>query len=102
MDFAIASTPFVLLSFFIGFLNADGDPETIYLSIIHTHLRFFCIFECIIVDNGIVFNSPQATRVNMSKIRENLVNMVLSDIGADVLYDDRCEFDAIFRRIRVG
>lgn len=58
MIFTITLASFVLLAFLIWLLNADCDPETIDLSIIHTHFSILCILECIVVNNCIVFNSP--------------------------------------------
>lgn len=62
--------------------------QTIDLPIIHTSSGHLCIFIFCVVYDGIIFDWSQATRVYVPKIREYLVDVLSSNVWADILYFD--------------
>ena len=81
----------------IGF-EFDSDSEAVDLGLVHTGDGAVCLFSRGIVDDGIVFEVPEAARVDASKVGKNFVDVVLSNVGTEVFHDDSYEFDAVFRR----
>ena len=77
-------------------LNFDRYIETINLSFMHTSNSMISLLFCTVVDNSIVFNPSQSTRVNMSKMRKDLMNVFLSNIETKVLNHDRDKFNTVF------
>ena len=90
-----------LLFSFLRFFKPDFKDESIDLSSVHTDDGIFSLLFGIIIDNGIIFESSKSTGVYLSKMGEDLIDMVLSNIGTKILYNDRYEFNTIFRRIRI-
>ena len=95
-----ASTSFGLFLFF-GLFNPYCDFEAINLSIIHTGDGGISLFFGAIVDNGIIFDSPQSTRTNLSKMCKDLIDVILGNIGTQILDHNRYDFDTILTRIRI-
>ncbi len=86
---------FILFFLLLRFLNLDCDGQPIDLSIMHASNGSVSIFFGIIVDNGIIFESPESARVNMSEMRKYFTDMILRHIRAQVLDDNRNKLDTV-------
>ena len=58
------------------------------MSLVHAQYGILCFFFGSVVDHRVIFGSTDPTGTNVSEVREDFVDVVLSDVGAQVLGDN--------------